>query len=63
MLGKLQEKTLIIFVQCLKTKVRMCDEYKIVIPTLEGIICATYDDYVTQRVKGEIYPCKKTYLI
>ena len=35
------------------------DEDKIVIPTLEGIMYATYDDYVIQGVKGEIYPCKK----
>lgn len=36
---------------------RMADR-KIVIPTLEGEITASPDDWVIRGVKGEFYPCK-----
>lgn len=31
---------------------------RIVIPTLEGDMAATYGDYIIKGVKGEFYPCK-----
>jgi hypothetical protein len=30
----------------------------IVIPTLEGDMTATYNDWIIRGVKGEFYPCK-----
>ena len=31
---------------------------KIVIPTLEGDIAASHDDWIIRGVQGEFYPCK-----
>ncbi len=31
---------------------------KIVCGTLEGVHAITFDDYIIQGIKGEIYPCK-----
>lgn len=31
---------------------------KLVIPTLEGIMCARKGDWVIKGVNGEVYPCR-----
>lgn len=34
------------------------DFYEILIPTLEGTMCAKVGDYIIKGLKGEFYPCK-----
>lgn len=42
-----------------------CEDYpnsngkdRLIINTLEGTHCVSWDDYIIQGVKGELYPCK-----
>ncbi|MBS1960769.1 MAG: hypothetical protein JST04_01030 [Bdellovibrionales bacterium] len=33
-------------------------DYRIIIPTLEGNMIASRNDYIIKGIKGEFYPCK-----
>lgn len=33
-------------------------KFSIIIPTLEGVMEASYGDYIIKGVQGEFYPCK-----
>lgn len=42
----------------IKPDIGLFGDWLLMIPTLEGVMCAGKGDWVIRGVKGEVYPCK-----
>ena len=51
-------KTLPAEVKDIKTGIRLTQEVKLRIPTLEGDMFANIGDFIIKGIRGEFYPCK-----
>ena len=51
-------KTLPAEVKDIKTGIRLTQEGKLRIPTLEGDMFANIGDFIIKGIRGEFYPCK-----